>query len=320
MISVPRSILLLACLLGSSPARTEATSAFVASSRRHHDATSNTARARIGNNRIIPISTTAPTTSSLASSTGIDPNGAGRVVTNPSTRFGKPLTEDIQEFNKNMVGFLKMAIFDTIYAGRDYARFYALETIARVPYFSYLAALHFYETIGMWRKANYLKIHFAESWNELHHLLIMEELGGADLWIDRFVAQHISVGYYLMVLALYFWNPTMAYNLNEAIEEHAFATYDQFLKDRGEELKKLPAPQIAKDYYMDGDLYMFDEIQIDTCNPRRPEIKNLYDVFAAIRDDEAEHVKTMAHLQTDAELTNAHDEGCDVPADYLQGF
>eukprot|EP00568_Trieres_chinensis_P014421 CAMPEP_0183322196 /NCGR_PEP_ID=MMETSP0160_2-20130417/70995_1 /TAXON_ID=2839 ORGANISM="Odontella Sinensis, Strain Grunow 1884" /NCGR_SAMPLE_ID=MMETSP0160_2 /ASSEMBLY_ACC=CAM_ASM_000250 /LENGTH=111 /DNA_ID=CAMNT_0025489299 /DNA_START=100 /DNA_END=435 /DNA_ORIENTATION=- len=110
----------------------------------------------------------------------------------------------------------------------------------------------------------------------------------------------------------------MAYNLNEAIEEHAFSTYDMFLKDHEDELKKQPAPSIAKEYYRDGDLYMFDEIQTGTCEPRRPKIDNLYDVFVAIRDDEAEHVKTMAHLQTDLELSNAHDGTCEVP-DLFQG-
>ena len=100
---------------------------------------------------------------------GIDPTSSSSPGTppstelnNPSTRFGDPLSDEMKEFNKGAVGFLKRFIFDTIFRGRDYPRFYALETIARVPYFSYLAALHWYETIGMWRKAKYLKIHFAE--------------------------------------------------------------------------------------------------------------------------------------------------------------
>lgn len=38
------------------------------------------------------------------------------------------------------------------YGDRTYARFYALETIARVPYFGYLCVLHLYETLGQWRK------------------------------------------------------------------------------------------------------------------------------------------------------------------------
>ncbi|KAJ0090692.1 hypothetical protein Patl1_13934 [Pistacia atlantica] len=66
-------------------------------------------------------------------------------------------------------------ILDTLYRERDYARFFVLETIARVPYFAFISVLHLYESFGWWRKADYLKVHFAESWNEMHRLLIMEE-------------------------------------------------------------------------------------------------------------------------------------------------
>lgn len=79
-------------------------------------------------------------------------------------------------------------VVDVIYGNRSYARFYVLETIARVPYFSYVSVLHLYETLGLWRKADLLKVHFAETWNELHHLLIMESLGGDRHWMDRLIA------------------------------------------------------------------------------------------------------------------------------------
>lgn len=156
--------------------------------------------------------------------------------------------------------------------------------------------------------------------NELHHLKIMEDLGGADSWFDRFIAQHIAVAYYWIAFFIYLFNPTITYNLNQVVEEHAYATYDEFLKKNGEELKKLPAPQIAKEYYRDGDLYMFDDFQTGTCEVRRPEIRNLYDVFVAIRDDEAEHVKTMTYLQSEQELTNVHDETCVVPDEESMPF
>jgi hypothetical protein len=39
-------------------------------------------------------------------------------------------------------------------------------------------------------------VHFAEEWNELHHLLIMESMGGNKRWRDRFLAQHAAVFYY----------------------------------------------------------------------------------------------------------------------------
>jgi len=90
--------------------------------------------------------------------------------TGPASVFGNPISAETKKFNKAMIDFIKGTVFDTFYKNqdddrqRDYARFYALETIARTPYFAYLSVLHLYETLGRWRRANYLKLHFAESW------------------------------------------------------------------------------------------------------------------------------------------------------------
>lgn len=49
-----------------------------------------------------------------------------------------------------------------------------------------------------------------------------------------------------------------------------------------------------------GDYYLFDEFQtsqVRSDEPRKPVCNNLYDVFINIRDDEGEHVKTMAACQ-----------------------
>ncbi|XP_022955227.1 ubiquinol oxidase 4, chloroplastic/chromoplastic [Cucurbita moschata] len=207
-------------------------------------------------------------------------------------------------------------ILDAFYHDRHYPRFFVLETIARVPYFAFLSVLHMYESFGWWRRADYLKVHFAESWNEMHHLLIMEELGGNDWWFDRFLAQHIAVAYYFMTVVMYMISPRMAYHLSECVESHAFSTYDKFLKAQGEELKKLPAPEVAVKYYTEGDLYLFDEFQTSRApNSRRPKIENLYDVFVNIRDDEAEHCKTMRACQSHGNLRSPHSYSESRPED-----
>ncbi|XP_052203633.1 ubiquinol oxidase 4, chloroplastic/chromoplastic [Diospyros lotus] len=207
-------------------------------------------------------------------------------------------------------------ILDTLYHDRHYARFFVLETIARVPYFAFISVLHMYESFGWWRRADYLKVHFAESWNEMHHLLIMEELGGNAWWFDRFLAQHIAIFYYFMTVFMYALSPRMAYHFSECVESHAYATYDKFIKTQGEELKKLPAPEVAVKYYTGGDLYLFDEFQTARApNSRRPKIENLYDVFLNIRDDEGEHCKTMKACQTHGNLRSPHS----YPEDTLEG-
>eukprot|EP00268_Persea_americana_P030114 TRINITY_DN2916_c0_g1_i1.p1 TRINITY_DN2916_c0_g1~~TRINITY_DN2916_c0_g1_i1.p1 ORF type:complete len:368 (+),score=69.56 TRINITY_DN2916_c0_g1_i1:270-1373(+) len=218
-------------------------------------------------------------------------------------------------------------ILDALYLDRHYARFYVLETIARVPYFAFMSVLHMYESFGWWRRADYLKVHFAESWNELHHLLIMEELGGNDMWFDRFLAQHIAIFYYFLTAFMYTISPRMAYHFSECVERHAYTTYDKFIKLQGEELKKLPAPDVAVKYYTEGDLYLFDEFQTARApHSRRPKIENLYDVFVNIRDDEAEHCKTMKTCQTHGSLHSPHsytfedDPGCVLPQADCEGI
>lgn len=65
-------------------------------------------------------------------------------------------------------------LLDALYAGRPLQRFWVLETVARVPYFAYISVLHLYESVGLWRAgAELRRVHFAEEYNELHHLQIM---------------------------------------------------------------------------------------------------------------------------------------------------
>ncbi|GAV61230.1 AOX domain-containing protein [Cephalotus follicularis] len=221
----------------------------------------------------------------------------------PSSSWVIKVEQSINVFLTDSV----IKILDSLYHDRDYARFFVLETIARVPYFAFMSVLHMYESFGWWRRADYLKVHFAESWNEMHHLLIMEELGGNAWWFDRFLAQHIAIFYYFMTAFMYAISPRMAYHFSECVESHAFETYDKFLKAKGEELKGMPPSEVAVKYYTGDDLYLFDEFQTSrTPHSRRPKIENLYDVFMNIRDDEAEHCKTMRACQTHGNLRSPH--------------
>lgn len=196
-----------------------------------------------------------------------------------------------------LVNILELTL-KIFYKNRFYARCFVLETIARVPYFAYLSVLHLYESLGLWDKSDWLKIHFAETWNELHHLRIIESLGGNDHAIDRYISRIGVLFYYWVLVFVYMISPRAAYHFNELVEEKAYETYDKFLNECEEELKNQPAPQVAINYYLEGELYMFDEFQ--TSHPpahRRPKIENLYDVFVAIRNDEMEHIKTMKACQ-----------------------
>ncbi|CAD7699613.1 unnamed protein product [Ostreobium quekettii] len=188
---------------------------------------------------------------------------------------------------------------DVLYNNRPVQRFWFLEVIARMPYFSYISMLHLYESLGWWRAgAELRKVHFAEEWNELHHLQIMESLGGDRNWIDRFLAQHTAIIYYWVLLLFYLFSPENAYNFSELIEAHAVDTYGEFVDSNADMLKALPAPSVAAQYYVGNDIYMFDAFQTNKAvQPRRPQCSTLYDVFCNIRDDEMEHVNTMRACQ-----------------------
>jgi len=191
---------------------------------------------------------------------------------------------------------------DVVFEGKYvFSRFFLLETVARMPYFSYITMLHLYETLGFWRRSSEVKrVHFAEEWNEFHHLLVMESLGGDQAWWVRFVAQHSAIVYFMVLTHLWALSPSLSYKFSEMLETHAVDTYGQFLDENEEELKKLPPSLVSLEYYTLGIADpMFGEyqtsVQITGEVIRKPgkNMKSLYDVFSAIRADEGDHVGTM---------------------------
>jgi ubiquinol oxidase len=79
-----------------------------------------------------------------------------------------------------------------------------------------------YESLGWWRAgAELRKVHFAEEWNELHHLQIMEALGGDLRWGDRFLAEHAAVFYYWTLVVIYLISPAASYQFMEMVEVRA---------------------------------------------------------------------------------------------------
>jgi len=124
-----------------------------------------------------------------------------------------------------------VTILDFLYRGRDIQRFWVLETIARAPYFAFLSVLHFKESLGLRTEEhfNLMKEHFAQTVNETEHLTEMELRGGADYWVDRFLAYHLVLIYYWTMVGYYFLAPVSAYHLNEQVEWHAMMTYAKYL-------------------------------------------------------------------------------------------
>ena len=108
-----------------------------------------------------------------------------------------------------------------------------------LPYFAFLSVLHLKESLGLRTEEHYylMKEHFAQTINETEHLIEMERRGGADRWHDRFIAYHLVLIYYWILVGYYLIDPISAYHLNTGIEFHATETYLDYLWEYPEDTK-----------------------------------------------------------------------------------
>ena len=66
----------------------------------------------------------------------------------------------------------------------------------------------------------------------------------------------------------YKWSPSFPWVL-AAVQGHAVDTYSQFLEENEAELKALPPPQVALEYYKSGDMYLYDAMHKDGNHKQR---------------------------------------------------
>ena len=173
--------------------------------------------------------------------------------------------------------------------------------------------LHLYESLGWWRGPEPRKVHNAEEWNELHHLLIMEALRGIRCgptasWATT--SRLVLLDPQRRIL----FQSSHQRQFMELLEAHAVDTYGTFVVQNRERLAELPAPAVATSYYSSGDFYLFDDFQVSTPpETRRPDYDTLLDVFTNIAIDEGEHVKTMQacrdYARIGARVVSPHMDG-----------
>lgn len=177
-----------------------------------------------------------------------------------------------------MMYYMICNILDVIYTDKPIERFWFLETVARMPYFSYVSTLHLYETLGWWELDSKLKKkHYEEEENETHHLKIMESLGGNSKWWNRFLARHSAMVYYTLLMILFMSSPRLAYLSSELLEMHAVDTYTEFYESNKNILKKLPPTKEGLEYFKYAE--------------------NLYDIFYQISKDEYKHALNMRFVK-----------------------
>ena len=170
-------------------------------------------------------------------------------------------------------------LLDLIFKNKPIDRFWFLENIARMPYFSYVGIVHMYETLGWWYVDSDIKRkHIEQEANETHHLAIMESLHGDRYWWNQFLTRHTAIVYFMVLTLLFLISPKQAYLSSELLERHAYDTYIEFAEQNKFVLSQMQ-PTYSSVQYM-------------------PKAFSMYNVFVQIANDERQHADEMKTLKS----------------------
>ena len=177
-------------------------------------------------------------------------------------------------------------LLSLLWPAADARRAASLEIIARTAYTAEESACHYLETIGLDRSGSIretLELARRQDSNEqTHEDIFARDLGGLDLWVDRFVARHVAVLVYWIFALITLFDHQLASLLGEAVEAEAVKTYKTMLLEQPEEWLDQPATPIARAYWhQEGNMWV-------ARGDRQP--KKLRDVIEAIARDEQDHV------------------------------
>ena len=140
---------------------------------------------------------------------------------------------------------LLFVLMDALYGReRTLEKFRVLELVARVPYqawenVAYVAVTHTASQPRFARRVfQRVRTSRFEQDNEQWHLLILEELTGAERgrsWLrSRAVPQVLAFGYYQLSWLLFALRPAWSYRLNADFEDHAEHEYAQLVEEHPE--------------------------------------------------------------------------------------
>ena len=178
---------------------------------------------------------------------------------------------------------------EKIDSGSAIQRLYVMEKIGRAPYLSFLSMLNLYESFGLWRPSEDLRVaHAHQELSKFRRQRMIEQLGGDQPWTARFIAEHSALFTHLTIVHLWFLSPSLAYRFAQMIESHAFHTYDAFLEQNESALKSMQISSIS---------------DADTSAPD----SNLFEMFSSFKDDNSIHSMRLAEAYYPSVVLNAAD-------------
>jgi ubiquinol oxidase len=162
----------------------------------------------------------------------------------------------------------------------SYAKFKALEIVARIPYQSWEVATYILLTLFFADEQRAIRLSKVSYFtrvaqdNETMHVVLMSGLAKKydqdTFWMHTFVPVVFSFVYFLCIFVLFLMHRKSAFELNYCFESHAFDQYQCFLDMEGARLKFAPVQSEFLEFY-------------------GRHVKNEYELFVSIRNDELIH-------------------------------
>lgn len=197
------------------------------------------------------------------------------------TEYAKPLDDYQPGLIPSVLGWILVFAGNTVYGSKpSYAKFKAVEVIARIPYqswesVSYTLLTAFYSSesyaIQLCKMAAFGR--FAQD-NETMHVVVISDIvrkhGKEGFFRHTLIPLLFSFFYYWVIYVLYFFSHRAALEVNYLFESHAYSQYSRFLAENEELLKNTPVMSEFLAFY-------------------GREAMNEYELFSSIRNDELIH-------------------------------
>ena len=180
-----------------------------------------------------------------------------------------------------ILGALLIHVGTLIYGHRpSYAKFKAIEVIARIPYQSWEMAAYTLLTAFYTNERKAIELAKTSTFsrmaqdNETMHVVvishIVSRLNCQDFLRHTVIPFFFSFFYFWTIYFLYLFSRRAAFELNYLFESHAYTQYGEFLEREGERLKQCPVTSDFLAFY-------------------GRDVRNEYELFELIRNDELIH-------------------------------
>lgn len=206
-----------------------------------------------------------------------------RELNEPGLRaaYAKPLDNYRPGIVPCMLGWLLVTTGNLLYGNKpSYAKFKAVEIIARIPYQSWesatytlLSALYGDERYAMRLTRMAAFSRFAQD-NETMHVVVVSHLlrkhARENLIIHTWIPVIFAFFYFWVIYLIFFFSNRAALELNYLFECHAYEQYSQFLQENEEMLKTSPLTSEFLRFY-------------------GRDLRSEYEFFETVRNDELIH-------------------------------